>query len=360
MKRKIKWVIIGLILIGISFGLYRIGNPSRPLEITEQSDAITFQVTKETLVSTIEVKGKSLYEQETYVYAPFSSEVTSWSVEDGQQVSKGDVLFKLDQTAAQNEILQIEAELHKAKLEGELNAYVNQQADETQLLDASEAERKKTLVDREIARLTKEVNDVTTSIQSKDLEQKKSILKEAQYRSPATGIFLYDNPNKLPQAVGDHEYIGKVVDLSKLQFIALVGEQDIFRIKPGMSVQVKMNAMKDMKLSGKVQKVSKFAKTGTDQNNLDQAAQFEVVIVLEPNEYLIAGLGLNGAIEVERKEKAVVVPTLAIIREDNKYFVMYDLGNGESERREIKIGLETPEQTEVLEGLKEGDQVVLR
>ncbi|WP_028610650.1 efflux RND transporter periplasmic adaptor subunit [Paenibacillus harenae] len=358
MKKKIKWGIIGVIIIAISFSLYRMGNPSRPTTVVDESQQITFQVTKETLVNTIEVKGKSLYEQETFVYAPFGSEVLEWPVEDGQQVKKGDVLFRLDQKAAQNEISQMEATLRKAKLESELNQYLNQAANEWTPLEASEEERKKTLVAKEVARLQNEVNDVTASIQEQELLQKKAKLKEADYKSPAAGIFLYESPGKRPQAVGENDYIGKVVDLKKLQFIALVGEQDVFRIKPDMPVKVKMNAMKDLELKGTVQKVSKFAKTGTDQNNLDQAAQFEIIIALEPNDHLIAGLSLNGAIETERKELATVVPSIAIIREEGKHYALLNSG-GSFERKEIKIGLETPEKTEVLEGLKEGDQVAL-
>lgn len=54
----------------------------------ENNDAITFSVTRETLVNSIEVKGKSGYEQETFVHAPFGAEVRQWNVKDGQQIKK--------------------------------------------------------------------------------------------------------------------------------------------------------------------------------------------------------------------------------------------------------------------------------
>jgi HlyD family secretion protein/macrolide-specific efflux system membrane fusion protein len=38
---------------------------------------------------------------------------------------------------------------------------------------------------------------------------------------------------------------------------------------------------------------------------------------------------------------------------------MLDNGSGQFERRDIKVGLETSDKTEVLEGLKEGDSVAL-
>lgn len=359
MKSKMKWIILGIVIIAISFGLFRLGNPSQPVMLGTDSEPIVFQATKGTISKTVEVKGKSLYEQEISVYAPYSSEVSEWNVEDGQQVEAGDVLFKLNQSTVQNEIEQMEAEMHKARLEAQLNEYLIQSDEDIKSLEASELERKKFLVDREVSKLNKELREVTFGIQEKELRSKKEMLSSSTYRSPAKGIFLFDNPNKKPQTVGQNEYVGKIVDLSKLQFIALVGEQDIFRIKEGMSVNVRVNAKNDLLIEGKVQSVSKFAKTGTDQNNLNQAAQFEVVIGLEANEYLIAGLSLNGAIETEKQENAIVVPSIAIAREKDKYFVMYDSGNGEYERKEVKIGLETPEQTEVLEGLKPGDQVVL-
>ncbi|CAM4431696.1 HlyD family secretion protein/macrolide-specific efflux system membrane fusion protein [Paenibacillus endophyticus] len=359
MKSKIKWIIFGIVIIAISFGLFRLGNPSQPDMLETESEAIVFQVTKGTISKTVEVKGKSLYEQETLVYAPYSSEVSVWNVQDGQQVKAGDVLFKLNQSTVQNEIVQMEAKMHKARLEAKLNDYLIQSDEDFNLLEASEGERKKSLVEREVSKLNKELREVTIGIQEKELQSKKEMLNSSIYRSPAKGIFLFDNPSKRPQMVGQNEYVGKIVDLSKLQFIALVGEQDIFRIKEGMSVNVMMSAKKELIIKGKVQSVSKFAKFGTDQNNLNQAAQFEVVIGLESNEFLIAGLSLSGSIETEKQENATIVPSIAIAREKDKYFVMHDSGNGKYERKEVKIGLETPEQTEVLEGLKPGDQVAL-
>ncbi|MFB9330721.1 efflux RND transporter periplasmic adaptor subunit [Paenibacillus aurantiacus] len=360
MKRIIKWLIIGIVLVGISGGLYMVSRPpAQPAEGMADAQAITFEVTRETLSNTVEVKGKSLYEQETSVYAPFGSEVTKWKVTDGQQVKQGDVLFQLDRSALQNEIAQEEATLRKASLEAELQAYVAQLDQQETGVGVTESQVKRAHANEEMARLTRELNEVNASIQRKTVAEKKKLVSQADYRSPASGIFLYETAGKRPQAVTDNQYIGKIVDLDKLQFIALVGEQDVFRIKPGMAVAVKMNAKKELKLTGKVLRVSKFAKTGTDQNNIDQAAQFEVVISLAANEYLIAGLSLNGQIETERKENVTVVPTIAVMREKDKAYVMLDQG-GAIERRDIEIGMETPEKTEVLKGLKPGDKVVLQ
>ncbi|WP_110930149.1 efflux RND transporter periplasmic adaptor subunit [Paenibacillus bouchesdurhonensis] len=360
MKKKIKWIIIAIILAGISYLLYSMSKPAQVADPGMDSQAITFQATKETLVHTIRVKGKSLYEQETPVYAPFSSKITEWKIEDGQQVNKDDVLFRLDQTELQNQITREEAELRKAELETQLQSFVAEFDIETAGGELTEENRKKLLVNRESERMTKELEDVRQSIQRQELQQKKLKLQDSEFRAPAAGIFLFDSAAKKPQVLSDNQYVGKIVDLSKLQFTALVGEQDVFRIKPDMKVKVTMSAMKDVPLTGTVKHVSKFAKTGTDQDSLNKAAQFEVTISLEPSEYLIAGLSLTGDIETNRKENVLVLPSIAVMRDETSAYVMLDKGSGQYERRDIKTGLETMDKTEVLEGLKEGDTVALQ
>ncbi|MNP16128.1 HlyD family secretion protein [compost metagenome] len=203
---------------------------------------------------------------------------------------------------------------------------------------------------------------MNADIQEQELADKKKKLQSAIYHAPATGIFLFDSTSERPQSVTDNQYIGKIVDLNKLEFIALVGEQDIFQIKQGMKVQVKMTALKELKLVGEVTKVSKFAVTAAGENNANasQVPQFEVVISLQPDEHLIGGLSLNGEIETIRKENAIVVSSIAVIHEGDLSYVMVDKGSGQYERRDITVGMETSDKTEVLTGLNVGDTVVLQ
>lgn len=360
MKKKIKWIVLAVILIGISGALYMASQPAPAADSGLYDQPISFEVVQEPLVSKVEVKGKSLYEQETLVYAPFGAKITEWTVADGNQVKEGDILFRLDQAALANEIEQQEAALKKQRLEVQLADYAGRQAEIKTGMGDSEEVKTQAIAARETVKLNRELSEVTAAIQEKELASKKKLLQSADYRATASGIFLYDNANKRQQAVSDNQYIGKIVDIDKLHLISYVGEQDVFRIREGMPVQVKINAMKQVSLKGEVLKVSKFAKTGADQASDEKAAQFEVIISLEPSEYLIAGLSLSGEIETERREAATVVSSMAIVREQGKFYVTLDKGSGQYERQEIKIGLETPEKTEVLEGLKPGDTVVLQ
>lgn len=360
-KKSLKWIIIAAIILVVGYMLFtKVFKGDEPEIVMEPQPVISFPVTQETVTNSVQVKGVSKYQEETLVYAPFASKVTGWKVENGGQVTKGDVLFTLDQTALKNEIATTEAAMRKAQLEAELNAFVSQQDDESAVPAGSEAERLKALAAQETARLSEELNQVNAGIQQQELVEKKAKLQTATYRAPATGIFLFDSSSERPQMVTDNQYIGKIVDLGKLEFIALVGEQDIFRIKQGMQVQVKMTAMKELTLIGEVTEVSKFATTTSGQNTAGQVPQFEVVISLQADEHLIGGLSLSGEIETMRRENATVVSSIAVMHEGELAYVMLDKGNGQYERTEIKVGLETAERTEVLSGLKAGDTVVLQ
>lgn len=150
-----------------------------------------------------------------------------------------------------NEIATAEAAARKAKLEGELNAFVAQQEDDSPAPAGTEAERLKALAAQETARLSDELNQVNAEIQAKELTEKKAKLNTAVFHAPENGIFLFDSSTERPQTVTDNQYIGKIVDTNKVEFIAQVGEQDIFRIKKGMKVKVKMTAVKDLVLDGR-------------------------------------------------------------------------------------------------------------
>ncbi|AIQ73411.1 RND transporter [Paenibacillus odorifer] len=362
MKRIKKWVIIITIIVVAGYFLNaKFFNKVEEVVSEVPSELITFPVTQETITQSVQVKGTSKYEHETLVYAPFASKVTHWNVKNGDQVKKGALLFTLDTSALKNEIALQEATNRKAKLEAELNSFVSQQNDEAIPVGTSEAERLKSLATQETGRIGEDLNKVNADISAGEIAGKKKKIQSASYQAPSSGIFLFESNSEPPQLVTDNQYIGKIVNLDKLQFIATVGEQEVFRIKTGMKVAVKMTASKDVRLSGKVEKISKFAMaTSSKETASTQPPQFEVVISLESNEILIGGLSLNGEIETIHKENVTVLSSIAVIHEGDLSYVMVDKGNGNIERKEIKIGLETSDKVEVLSGLKAGDEVVLQ
>src|SRR5690606_21319960 len=132
-------------------------------------------------------------------------------------------------------------------------------------------------------------------------------------------------------------FLGYIVDVSELELITEVSEHEVFRIKEGMEVEVKVDAWGNAKIVGHVEKVAKFAKAQSNPNaNSSAAALFEIRISLEPQPDLIAGLSLTGKITTDSKQGAIVVPTIAVLREGDQYYV-YASGDSGVERRDIRI-----------------------
>lgn len=216
------------------------------------------------------------------------------------------------------------------------------------------------LADQENARLSSQLDEVNNDIERQTLADLNDRLRQSTYVSPAAGLFLFDPTQQRPQSVTANQYIGKIVDLDSLRLVAYVGENDIFSIQPDMAVEVKLPSIKDLKLKGKVLEVAKFAEATAQEKQTSQTPQFKVIISLPKNDRLIGGLTLNGEIVTKRKNKAVVVPKLAVMTEGDSSYVMVDKGGGQIERQDIETGMQTLDKIEVLSGLKAGDTVVLQ
>jgi macrolide-specific efflux system membrane fusion protein len=359
-KKKKKWpfILISIAVVAFSLFLYLQSKPSNDPNLTNGSfslPTLSFPVERKDISNTVEIKGKTSYAEETWIYAPFSSTVKQWQVEEGQSVIKDGILFELDNEKLRNEISLAEAQLSKQQLINRINdIHAKNSSTGTNATDTEQAIE--LFARKEENRMQQQLDSIQLSIMEMDLKDKKDRLKQSAFTSPMTGIFLFADQQK-PKSIDQDAAIGKIVELTSLQLLSTVTEYDIFRIKEGMDVDIRIDAQAQKKIKGVVEHVSKFARTGTAQGAA--AAQFEIRISLDEQDELIAGLSLTGKIITDNKQDALVVPTLAVMHENEQYFVYVTTPSG-VERRNIRIGLETAEHTEILEGLAEGDSIVLQ
>ncbi|RJX40623.1 efflux RND transporter periplasmic adaptor subunit [Paenibacillus pinisoli] len=360
MKKWITWIAVAVVMLGAGYFIYEKNNTSIEIIESEPEPSITFETTQETLAEKLTVKGKAAYTEETDVFAPLSVNVQSWNVKHGQRVKKGEVLMSLDTKALMKEIKNLEAEIKKSRIEANLQQINLQQSVETEAVGnmTTGEERKKAFIDRESKKLTEKLNEEVLALREEELKDKRAMLATATVYAPTTGVFLFTDTNPKTRALTEGQLFGKIVNTEKLQFVTNVSEQDIFKIKEGMQVQVNMSGQKDKTSTGAITQVSLFPKQASATDG-SQASQFEVVIELESSDWLIGGLTLEGQIETQRKENAIVVPTLAVMRDQEQPYVMINDSIGQPKRRIIKTGLEVDDKTEVLMGLRAGETVVL-
>jgi RND family efflux transporter MFP subunit len=275
-------------------------------------------------------------ERRTYTIAPkFEGYVERLHVSaTGQSVAKGQPLFEVyspELVSAQREYA-IAAQ-GVASLKG---AQSEAQAGMRQLADAS------------LARLK---NWDISEQQVKALAQSGQTKRSMTFRSPVSGIVT---EKKALQGMrfmpGDALY--QVVDLSSVWVFADVFEQDIGMVKSGAKAKVKINAYPDKVFEGAVTYVYPTLKAET------RTIQVRVEL-RNPGLLLKPGMFAQVELAVPARSNTVTVPLSAVIDSGVRRIVLVQLKEGRFEPRDVKLGARSDDYVEVLDGVKDGELVVV-
>lgn len=149
-----------------------------------------------------------------------------------------------------------------------------------------------------------------------------------------------------------------LADMSQLVFKGTVDEIDVGKLAETMPVQIKIGALPDAKVAGRVYKIAPKSKTA------EGATLFDVEIELLPAKgvTLRAGYSANAEIVVRQKANVLVIPERLVTFADGKATVEVP-GVSEKDapaKKEIKAGLSDGMSVEVADGLHEKDLVVER
>ena len=148
-------------------------------------------------------------------------------------------------------------------------------------------------------------------------------------------------------------YLMTVADLSKLIVKMKISEMDVLKLREGMSVNVTVDALPDEKFPAKVTLVAPQAEK--DQNNLKN---FKVeVTLLKQDARLKPGMTARVDGLLEARRKVLKLPLAAVFEDGGKDWAYVD-GQPEPRRVEIKLGLRSEMDAEVLSGLKAGDKLL--
>ncbi len=136
-----------------------------------------------------------------------------------------------------------------------------------------------------------------------------------------------------------------------------VDEADIGRVRLGQDARIRVETFKDKTFIGKVTQISPM---GVEKDNV---TNFEVRVSIDnPGQELKANMTANAEIVLEEHPQSLILPEAAVIydAQKNPFVDLLDRTSKSGRtRRPIKIGVGNGTKIQVLDGLKEGDKVVL-
>jgi HlyD family secretion protein len=147
-------------------------------------------------------------------------------------------------------------------------------------------------------------------------------------------------------------------DTSQVYVQGKVDEADIAHVYLGQPARIKVESFRDRFFYGKVTKI---APMGVQKDNV---TTFEVrVSINNPGGELKANMTANAEIILDEHKGVLTVPESAVIYDSQKKAAVEipDRKQKEGKRKvPVTVGLSNGSVTEILSGLKEGDQVVLQ
>lgn len=298
---------------------------------------VTAQIAKGTeFKHYIEVQGNVDTDQNLVLNGEFSGVLTNVYVKEGQQVSKGQLLAKIE--------------------DGGLSSQVAQQ--ETQLaLAQTTFERQERLWNQNIGSEIQYLQAKTNYESAKNaVNQMHSQLSKTEIRAPFSGVIdaVISDPGQL--IVPGQTPVIRIVNLSDMYVKASIPENYLRSVRKGSQVIVNLVSI-DQEFTGIVRQVSNYI------NPANRSFEIEVAIpndegMVKPN--LIATVRVNDY----QVEDAIVIPE-NILQENSAgeqiiytYKPVHD-SIGEAKRRVIETGKSYKNRVEILKGISAGDTVII-
>src|SRR5215212_1729248 len=384
-KKKIRtalMIVIGLAAIGgITYGLTKL-KPAAPT--LDRSTAVIETVKRGEMVRDVRGNGTLVPELTRWVPAPADGRVERILLKAGVEVDPSTVIAELSnpqiqQTAVDTEFqvkaAEADRENLKVRLESEAMtqkaaiATINAQYSQAKLqLDADEKLAKEGLV----ADLTLKISRVTVqdlanrlkveqerlavSSRSVKAQMNAAASRLDQLRALATlrrqevdALKVRAGSGGVLQQVTPGTNIARVADPASLKAVLRVAETQISGVRIGQPVIVDT---RNGLIQGTVSRIDPAAREGTFE--IDATLVGPLPPSARPD------LSVDGTIELERLKDVLKVgrPAFGQAQQTIGMFVLSPDGT-EAERRTVKLGRNSVSQIEILEGLKEGDQVII-
>lgn len=433
-KNWLIWSLVGVVVLLLVVAIAKGSNRKTGETVEVEKAALR------TIKETVEASGKIFPKTEVKISSDVSGEIVELYVKEGDSVTIGQVLARVDpeayvsqvdraaagvnssKAALANSKSQIEsAKAQKEQLEAQLSnardihkrneklfkeGVVSQQDFDASLANVKQLEANVRSAEANIrsAQQTAQSSEFQIKSAEASLKEINTSLKRTTIYATMSGILSKLNVEKGERVVGTSMMAGteimRIADLKYMEVQVEVTENDLPRIALGQTATIEIDAYLDRKFTGKVVEIAHTANnlvssaTGSVNLTTDQVTNFIVTIDIEQASYqdlIKPGKpypfrpGMSASVEIFTKtvEKVVSVPIQAVSTRDKEaendpknsdkskpstessmdddlLEVVFVVMPGDSvSQRTVKTGVQDNDFIELLEGVKEGEQVVI-
>jgi HlyD family secretion protein len=360
MKKLIRWFVVIVVLGAVGFGVVRAARSTSD----PKAGMTLIKVERGTITDKALATGQIVPLQEIQVKSQISGIVKQCFAEVGDRVEVGQPLFSiipdptpLELNEVQRKVQLAEVSFTKAKMDLERNSSLNKEGILSKdVLDNCQRAYDESRIQLELARgrldLTKD---------GKIMRTKGGV--DSVIRAPATGTLLKRHVNPGDPVVPLTTYqagtpLATMADMGTLLFKGTVDEIDVGKMKESMPVRIKIGALPEAKVTGRLTRIAPKAteKEGTTLFDVEAAIERAEGVVLR------AGYSANADVIIQEKANVLLIPERLVTFSGEKASVEIPGAKPEDQPKkiEVKVGLSDGLKIEVLSGLAEGQEVVQR
>jgi len=317
-----------------------------------------FTAKVDTISQFLRLTGSVEAENDAIIYAKVSEKIDKINYKVGDRVCKDAII-----AVQHNDVLKQGVEMAKAALKT--------------------AESQNKFAQQDFARIKKLFDQKAVSPQQFDqsktqmetaeatLEQAQSQLAQAQenyqnslIKAPFAGILAFIN-YEVDQMVSAGQPIAQVVNSNSMNAKLTISGIDVNKVRLNQPAQIQFPSIPNKVYKGKVVRINKAL------NPLTNSLEIQVEI-LNPDEIVKSGIFGKFNLELITKENAIVIPEVAVqqqtevqinretgVQQSIKKYFTFKIEDEHAVLTEVKVGIRSEGRLEIIDGLQQGDEVVV-
>jgi HlyD family secretion protein len=406
---KGRWIVAGIVVAGVAFATVQGLRPRPPPPV----DVTTSVAKRGPITRVVTAAGHLQAHQTVKVSSNISGDLLSLAVKEGDAVARGQVLGQIDRRLQESQVAQFRAGVANAKAAiDQIVANIAQDKNdlsrtrilaEQKLASQSDLDKAQTLLKVDEGRLAAQKELVAQN--QGQLETALYNLSRATLTAPIDGTVL-EIQHKVGERIRGSDLSEDVVlimgGLTDMEVKAEVGEHEVVGIHEGDEATIEIDAIPDKQFKGYVSGMVKNAQIknpGTDQ---EVTTFFVRVAFAERPEASLPGMSAAVSIAVATHENVVSIPIQAVTSREPKkresktapregtlvaanagapiatttrsnsdappaaaatgkpkpVKVVFVVKDGKAEMREVRTGIASRTDIEILEGINAGETVV--